>query len=146
MITNVLNLEIMRIFYFISVLLFISCVQESGLDISDDELEQMMIDEINNHKDVKEDLGPLYYPVPYSDCWRSTQPNLVTAIGVVICEESKISGDSVKVYHQDLKHKSWGKYEGNLSVKVLGEQKTYRIDLKCFSPDYSRGSWVCADE
>ncbi|WP_281989918.1 hypothetical protein [Aquimarina aggregata] len=85
-----------------------------------------------------------YYPKMHDKFWRTYQPNLIGAEGWIKenCRKKGLSGKEVTVLFELIEHYGWGNYKGNLIVKIKGNSKEIKVDVKCFDPNYEKGDWL----
>jgi hypothetical protein len=101
-------------------------------------------EEINQDKEIENNKSKFYCPDSYDDFWNVYDPKLVDSEGWI---ESNCADDlneriKVKVVSQNLRHKGWGKFEGNLKVKKDNSDLMIEIKFECFTPNYEIGEWL----
>ncbi|MFD2727125.1 hypothetical protein, partial [Hyunsoonleella rubra] len=129
-----LNHNAQRVFI---IFILFTLIQSFGQSEREKELA-----EIEKQRTINE--SKFYYPKAYDDWWRMYQPKLTGAEGWITedCEKTKYRNKKVVVTRTMLKHKSWGFYKGNLTLKLIDNSETVTVDFKCFKPDFSVGNWL----
>lgn len=98
-----------------------------------------------------------YYPLPYDLYWRNYPANIVGAEGWITdsCPRINIPAERpnlksidyyqnkrVKVLNSFAEHSGVGKYEGNISVRILEDSSDVIIEYNDFKPDFQMGDWL----
>lgn len=127
----------------INLILTILCISIMGCGESESKKEERI-----HLEKTKKNKAKFYYPISHDKWWRWYEPNLIGAEGWIIskCGDNDYPEVRMTVIQNDISHKSWGRYEGTLLVGNLNEEKSFKIDIKCFQPDYNKGVWLNTTE
>jgi len=128
------------------LLLFFGCKEKTAVEKYHQQMEDLLGKDWKAQVEKAKNAPPTFYkPRSYDDCWRGNDPYLQEAEGWIDekCSSSTCGDGKIVVTGQGLKHKGWGKYEGDISFRCIDNNKTGQIDFNCFLPDYEVGRWRC---
>ena len=129
----------------LAIILIVGCKEKTALQKYEQQMEDLLGKDWKTHIEEAKNRPPTFYKPKYlDDCWRSHDPYLEGAEGWISTEcGGTMVEDKIIVKGQNLGHKGWGKYEGNLYIEYVNNGKTTNIDFKCFIPNYEVGEWRC---
>jgi hypothetical protein len=128
------------------LLLFFACKGKTPVEKYEHQMEELYGKNWKAEVEKLKNAPPTFYkPSSYDDCWRGNSPYLEGAEGWIgeKCSNDICGDGKIVVTRQELGHKGWGKYEGDISFRCIDNNKTGQIDFNCFLPDYDVGKWIC---